>query len=66
MGINELFEGIAKVVDRFVEEIAEERAREKEQKIGRGPKVESENSEKNSPKEACFDTDFPKTGMTAR
>ena len=30
MGINEFFDAIAKVVERFVEEIAEERAREKE------------------------------------
>ena len=49
MDINEIFDTIAKVVDRFAEEIAEERAREKEQKTGRGPKVEPENSEKNSP-----------------
>jgi len=61
-GINELFEGIAKVVDRFAEEIAEERAREKEQKTGRGPKVEAENSEKNSPGETFFHPDFPKIG----
>ncbi len=54
MGINEFFYTIAKVVHRFVEEIAEERAREKEQKIGRSPKVEPANSEKNSPKEAFF------------
>ena len=60
MGINELFEGIAKVVEQFVEEIAEERARRKEQKIGRGPKVEPENSEKDSPGEAFFHADFPK------
>ncbi len=46
MGINEFFNAIAKVVDRFVEEIAEERAREKKQKIGRGPEVKAENSEK--------------------
>ncbi len=61
MGINEFFDAIAKVVDRFAEEIGEE-LREKEPKIGRGPKVEPENSEKNSPKEAFFHPDFPKTG----
>ncbi len=62
MGINEFFDAIAKVVDRFVEEIAEDRAREKKQKTGRGPKVEPENSEKNSPGETFFHPDFPKTG----
>ncbi|RTZ96249.1 MAG: hypothetical protein DSY90_11105 [Deltaproteobacteria bacterium] len=62
MGINEFFDAIAKVVDRFVEEIAEDRAREKEQKTGRGPKVEAENSEKNSPGEAFFHLDLSKIG----
>ncbi len=66
MGINEFFDAITKVVDRFVEEIAKEGAREKEQKTGRGPKVEPENSEKNSPREAFSHPDLPKPGMTAR
>jgi len=62
MGINELFDGIAKVIGRFAEEIAEQRLQEKMSRTGRGPKVESENSEKNSPREALFHPDFPKTG----
>ena len=62
MEINELFEGIARVVERFAEELAEQKLQEREQKIGRGLKVEPENSEKNSPKEAFFHPDFPKTG----
>ena len=32
MGINELFDGIAKVVERFAEELAEQKLLEKEQK----------------------------------
>ena len=64
MGINEFFDAIAKVVDRFVEEIAEERAREKEQKIGRGPKV-GPKTEKKDVREKGINPDFPKTGMTA-
>jgi hypothetical protein len=62
MGINELFDGIAKVVEQFAEEPAEQKLLEKEQKTGRGPKVEPENSEKNSPREAFFHPDFPKSG----
>jgi hypothetical protein len=62
MGINELFDGIAKVVERFAEEIAEQKLHEKKQKTGRDPEVEAENSEKNSPREASFHPDFPKTG----
>ncbi len=46
MGINELFDGIAKVVERFAEELAEQRLQEKEQKPGRGPKVRLEKTEK--------------------
>jgi len=62
IGINELFEGIARVVERFAEELAEQRLQEKEQKTGRGPKVEPEKTEKNPPREAFFYSDFPKTG----
>jgi hypothetical protein len=46
MGINELFDGIARVIERFAEEIAEQKLLEKKQKTGRGPKVKPENSEK--------------------
>jgi hypothetical protein len=62
MGINELFDGIAKFIGRFADEIAEQRLQEKEQKTGRGPKVEPEKTEKNPPREAFFYSDFPKTG----
>ena len=48
MGINGLFDGIAKVVERFAEEIAEQKLLEKEQKTGRGSKVRSEKTEKNT------------------
>jgi len=46
MGINELFDGIAKVVERFAEEIAEQKLLEKEQKIGRNQKERAEKTEK--------------------
>ncbi len=62
MGINELFDGIAKVVEQFAEELAEQRLQEKMSQTGRSPKVEPENSEKNSPGEAFFCPDFPKSG----
>ena len=64
MGINEFFDGIAKVVERFTEELAEQRLQEKMQKTGRGPKVRPENSEKISPREAVFHSDFPKNRQT--
>ena len=46
MGINELFDGIARVINQFAEELAEQRLLEKKQKTGRGPKVKVENLEK--------------------
>ena len=36
MGINELFDGIAEVVNRFVDEPAEQKLREKMSQTGRG------------------------------
>jgi len=60
MGINELFDGIVKVVERFAEELAEQKLQEKMSRTGRGPKVELEKTEKNSPREAFFHPDFPK------
>ncbi len=62
MGINELFDRIAKVVERFAEELAEQKLLEKEQKIGRSSKVEAENSEKEGVKEKEIYPDFPKSG----
>ncbi len=61
MGINELFDGIAKVVERFAEEIAEQKLLEREQKTGRGPIVKSEKTEKGDGKKKGINPDFPKT-----
>ncbi len=62
MGINELFDGIAKVVEQFANELAEQKLIEKDQKIGRGPKVEPEKTEKGDGKRKEIHPDFPKTG----
>ena len=62
MGINELFDGIARVVDQFAEEIAEQKLLEKGQNTGRGPKVGAEKMEKDGVKEKEIYRDFPKTG----
>ena len=62
MGINELFERITKVVERFAEEIAEQKLLEREQKTGRGPKVRSEKTEKGDGKKKGINSDFPKAG----
>ncbi len=62
MGINEFFDTIAKVVDRFVEEIAEQRLQEKKSRTGRDPKVRPEKTEKESGKEKGIYPDFPKSG----
>ena len=62
MGINELFDGIAKVVKRFAEELAEQGLQEKMQGTGRGPKVRPEKTEKKDVKEKEIYPDFPKTG----
>jgi len=60
MGINELFDGIARVVERFVEELAEQRVLQKEQKTGRGPKVKLEKTEKKVAAEKRVEGNFPK------
>jgi len=60
MGINEFFDGIAKVIERFTEELAEQRLQEKMQKTGRGPKVRPEKTEKKGGKEKEIYPDFPK------
>jgi len=62
MEINELFDGIAKVVERFAEELAEQKLLEKKQKTGRSPKVEPEKTEKKGGKEKKIYQNFPKTG----
>jgi len=60
MGINEFFEAIAKVVDRFAEELAEQRLQEKMYRTGRGLKVRPEKTEKKGVKEKNIYPDFPK------
>jgi hypothetical protein len=62
MGINELFDGIAKVVERFAEELAEQRLQERKQKTGRGPKGRSEKTEKGDGKKEKINRNFPKMG----
>lgn len=61
MGINELFDGIARVVEQFAEELAEQKLLEKEQKIGRDPKVRPEKTEKKDVREKEINPNFPKT-----
>ncbi len=62
MGINELFDGIARVVERFAEELAEQRLQEKMSRAGRDPRVKSEKTEKKGVQEKKNGRDFPKTG----
>jgi len=62
MGINKLFDGIARVVERFAEKIAEQGLQEKIQGTGRGPRVRREKTEKEGGKEKEINPDFPKTG----
>ena len=62
MGINELFDGIARVMEQFAEELAEQRLLGMEQKTGRGPKVRLENPEKKDVREKEINPNFPKTG----
>ena len=61
MGINELTDEIARVIEQFAEEIAEQRLQEKEQKTGRCSKVKVENSEKGEGNKKGIYPDFPKT-----
>ena len=63
MGINELFDGIAKVVERFTEELAEQRLQEKMSRTGRGPKVKPEKTEKRDGKRKKINPNSPKTGL---
>jgi len=62
MGINEFFYELSRVINQFAEELAEQRLLEREQKTGRGPKVELEKTEKKGGKEKEIHPDFPKTG----
>jgi len=62
MGINELFDGIAKVVERFAEELAEQRLQEKMSRTGRDPKVRPEKTENEGGKEKEIYQNFPKSG----
>ena len=60
MDINDLFDGIMKSINRFADEIAEQRLQEKMQETGRGPENGAENAENFPPKEKRGITDFPK------
>jgi len=62
VGINELFDGIAKVVGQFAEKLAEQRLQEKMSRTGRGPKVNAEKTEKGDGKKREIYRNFPKTG----
>ena len=57
MGINELFEGIAEVVNQFVEEPAEQKLWEKMSQTGRGLEniLEKTENEGGKEKENCRD-----------
>lgn len=61
MGINELFDELARVIDPFAEELAEQKLMKKQQ-IGRGPKVRAEKTEKKDVREEEIYPNFPKTG----
>jgi hypothetical protein len=60
MDINDLFEGIMKVIYQFADEIAEQRLQEKMQQTGRGPENRGKNAENFEAKEKRGMTDFPK------
>jgi len=62
MGINKLFDGIAKFVEQFAEELAEQKLQEKMSRTGRGPKDRSEKTEKKGVRETEIYLNFPKTG----
>ena len=60
MDINDLFDGIMKSINQFVDEIAEQRLQEKMQDTGRGPESGGKNAENLEPKEKRGVTSFPK------
>jgi hypothetical protein len=60
MDINDLFDGIMKSINRFADEIVEQRLQEKMQKTGRSPEKEGKNLENFQPREKLGVTDFPK------
>ena len=62
MGINELFDGIAGVVEQFAEDLAEHKLQKRMSRTRRSLKVRLENLEKKLPGEAFFHPNFPKTG----
>jgi len=62
MGINELFDGIARAVEQVAEEPAEQNLQEKMSRTGRSPKVRLEKTEKGGRKEKKNYQDFPKWG----
>jgi len=60
MDINDLFDGIMKSINQFVDEIAEQRLQEKMQDTGRGAENGGKNAENFEAKEKLGMTDFPK------
>ena len=62
MGINELFDELARVINQFAEEIAEQKFQGRKQKTGRGPKVRPEKTEKGDGKKKKIYRNFPKRG----
>ncbi|HFQ82129.1 MAG TPA: hypothetical protein ENK33_12280 [Desulfobacterales bacterium] len=66
MGINELFDGIAKVGKRFTDELTEQKLQEKMSRTGRGSKVRSEKTEKKDVKDKEIYRDFQKPGDALR
>ena len=59
MDINDLFEGVLKVINKFADEVAEQRAKEKMPLSGRGPEGKGENAENLAVRETETGVDFP-------
>ncbi|OIP99152.1 MAG: hypothetical protein AUK55_02580 [Syntrophobacteraceae bacterium CG2_30_61_12] len=60
MDINDLFDGIMKSINKFADEIAEQRLQGKTQETGRGPENGGKNVENFEAKEKRGVTDFLK------
>lgn len=58
-GFNYLFEGIMKVINKFADAVAEQRAKEKMPLSGRGPEGKGENAENFAVRETGTGVDFP-------
>ena len=60
MDINDLFEGIMKVINQFADEVAAERVQEKMPVTGRGAENEGEKTENFQAGEKQSEANFPK------